>query len=207
MVDLPPEIITHILTYFDSKDSQTIRDLLNLTSLSRSFAEIALQSSLWTPIAKTTWKYGAKLLITEDPHVYVRSRSLLDSQARKSLNSMIESSTGNLMRLEMINILGDHVIDRLLEDRFKEEEDKENYLSRRYWSNESIDNISRSQACTTWLRLINQLEDLEDDVEEGLLAFEAFRGDRDGIIRQVSSLRPFSRFPFPRTNSFDYIFY
>lgn len=203
MIDLPPEIIIHILTYFDPKESSTIKNLLNLTSLSKSFAEIALQSSLWIPIATKTWLNGTKLLLTEDPHSYVRSRSLLDSQARKSLNSMIESSSGNLMRLEMINILGDHVIDRLLEDRIKIE-DKENYLSRRYWANESIDNINRSQACTTWQRLINQEEDLEDDVEDGLLAFEAFRGDRDGTLRQVSFVPSIL---FPRIKKIRYNFF
>lgn len=128
LAELPPELISHIISFWNPADADTIRNLLNLTSISRSFAGIALQNSLWIPITTETWSHGPLRTEKEDGHEYVRSRALLDLQARKSLNAMIQSSSGNLQRAEVIRIMGSHVIDRLKSDR--DVRDPENGLTR-----------------------------------------------------------------------------
>lgn len=186
MVDLPPELITHILTFLPTEEPETIRTLLKLTSISKSFAILALQSFLWLPIAQSTWKFGSAIAINEDPHSYVRGRAVLDRQASKSLNGMIENSTGHILRIEMIGIMANHVIDRIMRDRNLK--DEENGITRRYWATESLDYIARNSACELWKRIAVQEVDTEEDFEDSVLAYEAFQPDQEEKLINVSKM-------------------
>lgn len=187
---LPPELISHILSFLPPSDPLSVPTLLTSQRVSTSFASLARHSSLWFPHATHRWTRGtppSTLLSTtdeqqqehpEDVYSYYRRRALQDARANELVNLASESIVNRLPYLNELRQLGSDVLDILSHgEETTEVQNAELWLTLRWWSRQGRSAVLRDDCVRNWMRIRDgEIEDEAEAFELGVTGFVAFRG-------------------------------
>ncbi|KAL1958475.1 hypothetical protein VTO42DRAFT_4339 [Malbranchea cinnamomea] len=187
LVDLPDEILHTILCYASASSATA------LEQTSSRFRNVANAHLLWRHYCQadfTFWdarhhighKLAAPPAAVRWKDVY-KTRRLIDRATTRLLDSILASQTGRIEKVHQIIGFGYDAKDTLLRHARAREEETEDYLARRYYSNAILGCLHRALAIPEWQRLkdgadvpIHRALGVFD-----LLVLETGRGDFDDI--------------------------
>lgn len=141
---LPPELILHVLHCLEPDDPASVPTLVACQSVSRSFASLALHSSVW--VRHCRWKRGSSL--EQDAYDYFKRRRQLDQETRASIMTMASRGYGRLPLIQQIREQGEDVLEVLQDEKY----DPELWMTERYWASETTKGVFRDLAIKTWKR-------------------------------------------------------
>lgn len=188
-VDLPPELVVHILSFlYDHDAKRAVSDLMRCMLVSRSMMQLARDDAIWSQLLLASWPLGEVEDDVKKQQGYLsvferyKRRRMDDDRATRTIVEIAKAPCRRLRLLEQIRIeLGERLLSRCTYDASLladwERSEPEYWMTARYWANEAKEGILRDRGIRMWTEIReNPDQDQTAAFERGLLAFVAFRG-------------------------------